>query len=178
MLHLRSQVQVPRIPRAIAFDFAELRLVGRPAGLRSVRRAVARTTQCLYFVTTAASLSSEECASSRGCPCRCSWSLDQEVIQLRKVAAASFEQAKADVESRIAEFDTLVKASNRRSRQETTDTRTLQPDAGQRERTSRLAPAFGFGRTMPRRRIVETSEVRFRPSLAAAPWVPPMTHPV
>ena len=74
--------------------------------------------------------------------------LDQKVLDLKKASEASFQQAKTDV------------------------------DAGQRERRSRLAPACGFGRTMPRRRIVETSDVRLRPSRAAAPCVPPITQSV
>jgi predicted nucleic acid-binding Zn-ribbon protein len=36
--------------------------------------------------------------------------LDQKVVELKKAGEAAFEQAKADVEARLAEFDKSVKA--------------------------------------------------------------------
>jgi hypothetical protein len=36
--------------------------------------------------------------------------LDQKVVDLKKASEASFQQAKADVEARVAEFDQSVKA--------------------------------------------------------------------
>jgi hypothetical protein len=36
--------------------------------------------------------------------------LDQKVLDLKKASEASFQQAKADVEARVAEFDQSVKA--------------------------------------------------------------------
>ena len=36
--------------------------------------------------------------------------LDQKVVELKKAGEAAFQQAKADVEARVAEFDTAVKA--------------------------------------------------------------------
>jgi hypothetical protein len=36
--------------------------------------------------------------------------LDQKVVELKKAGAAAFQQAKADVEARVAEFDGAVKA--------------------------------------------------------------------
>jgi hypothetical protein len=36
--------------------------------------------------------------------------LDQKVVELKKAGEAAFEQAKTDVEARIAEFDRSVKA--------------------------------------------------------------------
>ena len=36
--------------------------------------------------------------------------LDQKVVELKKAGEAAFQQAKADVEARVAEFDKSVKA--------------------------------------------------------------------
>jgi len=36
--------------------------------------------------------------------------LDQKVLDLKKASEATFQQAKADVEARVAEFDQSVKA--------------------------------------------------------------------
>ena len=36
--------------------------------------------------------------------------LDQKVVELKKAGDATFQQAKADVEARVAEFDSSVKA--------------------------------------------------------------------